>query len=155
MVEKEDLAAIPIFSDLNETEREKIAAITEEKEFLKNASIISQTSPSGQLFIVQKGEVKITRLIRDQQEQTLAVLKDGDFFGGVSFVDGQKHSASAVCTADSVIFVISKTDFDKLTEEDPVLGVRLVKHLTLSICNYLRTMNIKFYDMVQYVSLTR
>ncbi len=155
MVSNESLAEISIFSDLNETDREKIAAITQKKEYLKDTSIISQTSPGGQLFIVRKGEIKITRFIRENQEQTLTVLKSGDFFGSLSFVDGQTYSASAVCVADSVVFVIDKSDFDELSDKNPVLGINILKRLTLSICSYLRTMNIKFYDMVQYVSLAR
>ena len=151
----ESLAAISIFSGLSETEYEKIAAITEKREFEKNTSVFSQTSPGGQLFIVNKGEVKISRLVRGHEEQILAVLKEGEFFGGVSFVDGQAHSASAVCTTETEVFIIDKADFDKLCDEDPALGIRIIKALTLSICNYLRAMNIKFYDMVQYVSLAR
>ena len=155
MVSKENLAEIAIFSDLNEADRDKIAAISQRKEYLKDTSIISQVSPGGQLFMVHKGEIKIIRSVREKQEQTLTVLRSGDFFGGVSFVDGKMHSASAVCIADTVVFIIDKDDFDQLSEKDPVLGVNILKRLTLSLCAYLRTMNLKFYDMVQYVSLAR
>lgn len=155
MVSKESLAQITIFSDLDEADMEKIAAITQEKEYLKDTAIFSQTSPGGQLFIVRKGEIKITRSVREKQEHTLTVLKSGEFFGSISFVDGQMHSASAVCVVDSVVSIINKDDFDELTKEYPVLGLKILKRLTLAICDYLRTMNSKFYDMVMYVSLAR
>ena len=155
MVNKEDLAEIPIFSHVDEAGREKIASIIEKRKFLRGTPIFNLASSGKQLFIIHKGEVKITRLIRDRQEQTLALVKNGDFFGALSFVGGGEYSASAVCTVDSVIFVIDKADFDKLSREDPLLGINILKHLTFSICSHLRTMNDKFSDMVQYVSLTR
>lgn len=155
MVTKEDLEKIPLFSGFGDAEREEIASVTERKELLPDTPVFSETDPGGKLYIVYKGEVKITRLIREQEQQTLNKLQDGDFFGGVSFIDGSEHSASAVCTTDSVIFTINKSDFDKLSEKNPMMGIKILQTLILSICSYLRKMNEKFYDMVQYVSLTR
>lgn len=155
MVTKEDLKKIPLFSELSDTEREELASVTEKKKLLPDIPIFSETDPGGKLFIVYKGEVKISRVIREHEEQTLTRLKDGDFFGGVSFIDGSEHSASAVCTTDSVILTIDKNDFDKISEKNPMMGLKILRLLIRSICSYLRKMNQKFYDMVQYVSLTR
>ncbi len=155
MVNKEDLARIPLFSQLSDAEREKVVSITKKMEFLRDNYIFNQDGSGGQLFIVHKGEVKITRLIREHHEQTLAVLRNGDFLGAVSLIDGKEHSASAVCTADSVIFTIYKADFDKLAQEDTALGLKILKLLTTEVGSFLRTMNSKFIDMVQYVSITR
>jgi CRP-like cAMP-binding protein len=155
MVTKEELEKIPLFSEFSDAEREVVASVVEKKELLPDTLIFGETDPGGKLYIVYKGEVKITRVIREREQQVLNKLQDGEFFGGVSFIDGSDHSASAVCTTDSVIFTIKKSDFDKLTEKDPILGIRILKHLIFSICSYLRKMNEKFYDMVQYVSLTR
>jgi len=155
MVTKKDLEKIPFFSEFNDAEREEIASVTEKKELLPDTPVFSQTDPGGKLYIVYKGEVKISRVIRESEEQVLTKLKDGDFFGGISFIDGSQHSASAMSTTDSVIFIIHKSEFDKLSEKNPMLGMKLLKLLTHSICSDLRKMNEKFYDMVQYVSLTR
>lgn len=154
MVTKEDLSAINLFSQFSDAEREKLASITKRAEFLRGSCIYRQDGSGGQLFIVYKGEVRITRLLREQQMQTLAVLKNGDFFGAVSLIDGKEHSATATCISDSVVFTINKPDFDKLAQENPALGIEMLKLLSSRISFFVRTMNSKFIDMVQYVSLT-
>jgi CRP-like cAMP-binding protein len=155
MVTKEDLEKIPLFSSFSDAEREEMAFITEKKELLRDAPVFNQTDPGGKLCIVHKGEVKITRTIRQQEQHTLLVKKSGDFFGGISLIDGKERSACATCVTDTEIFIIDKTDFDELARKNPLLGIKLLKHITLSICFYLRTMNDKFHDMVKYVSWSR
>ncbi len=149
---KEDLAAMPLFACLSEEEIEKITPITHKKSFLRDTPLINQTDSGGQFFLLHKGAVKIIHSIRENQVQILAVHEKGDFFGEASFVEGKQRDTSAICTADSVISIIYKKDFDKLAEESPALGVKILKVLALSICSNLRTLTTKVNTMVQYVS---
>lgn len=151
MVSQEDLAAIPFFAQLSEAERKILASITNKKDFLKDETIFIESSPCRTLFIVQDGEVKITRLVREHEELLLATLKCGDFFGGMSFIDGQKHSATAVCADDLVVLTIDKDDFDEFTRKNPLLGIKILKCIGIEICLYLRIMTYKFHNLVDYV----
>ena len=154
MVNKDELAPISLFSQFSDEEREKIASITDRKEFRKDTSIINEGSSGGELFIIHQGKVNITRVIREHEYQTLAILRDGDFFGSLSFIDGCKHCASAVCATDSIIFNTSKGNFDKLVDKDPKLGIKLLTIISINNCLHLRRMNSKVFDLIKYVLIS-
>jgi CRP-like cAMP-binding protein len=152
IVSMKDLMALPIFYRLNETERKIIASITRRENYLKDDIIFKQDQPGGQLFVLYKGEVKITRVIRDRRNRTVVKLKSGDIFGEETLICGDKHTTSAVCTADSEIFVINKSDFDRMARENPVLATKILNAVTLSLCSHLHRINAKIWDMVNYVT---
>jgi CRP/FNR family transcriptional regulator len=152
IVSTKDLMALPIFYRLDEAEREIIASITRKGNYLKDEIIFNQSQSGGQLFVLYKGEVKITRLIRARRNQTLAQLKSGDIFGEETLICGDEHTTSAVCTTDSEIFVIKKDDFDRIAREHPVLGTKILNFVTRSVCSRLRKINAKICDMVDYVT---
>jgi CRP-like cAMP-binding protein len=151
-ISKEDLATIPCFSQLSDMEREKVASVTTKKQFSKDDLVFNKNDSGGQLFFVHQGEVKISRVIREHQAQTLSVVKPGDFFGVVSFIDGKERSVSAVCNADSVVFIIDKTGFDELSRQDPATGLKILKIFSPIICSYLRKTNSKIKDLDNYVT---
>jgi CRP/FNR family transcriptional regulator len=154
-VTKEALAAIDLFSKLNNVDREKIASIAIINKLSPNTKIYTQNSLSGYLFFVFKGEVEATRSVRENQVQTLAVFKEGDFFGAVSVIDGGKHSATCVCVTDSEIITIKKTDYDNLMENNPILGIKVLNPLISKICSYLRATNTKIADLSEYISTNK
>jgi CRP-like cAMP-binding protein len=151
MVSKEDLAAIPMFSNLTDDELEILSSISYKKEYSRDDIVIGENTPGGMLFIVQKGEVKIVRLASALKDENLVTHKDGEFFGGISLVDGEKFSASAVCITDTVTFQISKADFDEMAKKNPSLGIKLLKSISVKNSFHLRTINSKIKDMVSYV----
>jgi len=153
-VRAKDLQALPIFFRLSEVEREIIAPITQKKYFIKDEIIFNQGQPGGQLFVLSKGEVKVTRVIRERHNQTLAQLKSGDIFGEETLICGDEHTTSVVCTADSEIFVIKKTDFDRIARENPVLATKVLNTVTHSLCSELKKIKAKICDMVNYVTST-
>ncbi len=154
MAGEEELAAIPIFSQLSEIQRKKLASITKKQSFRKGATIFKQGDPGGRLCILREGMVKLTRLIRERQETILAELQDGDIFEEVSLICGERHSTTAVCTTNAVILTINKVDFDKMALENPVLGINVLKAINASVCSYIKEKKSKIYDMVDYVTWT-
>ena len=155
MIDKEELSGIPLFAELSGVEREEIAAIIDKKKFSANSVIPGKSGSCGQLYIVKEGQVKLVRVIREHQEQTLGILKKGEFFGRVSFIDGQEHPAYVVSTTDSEILTLNKDDFNELARKDPMLAEKILIPLTTSLCAYLRMLTSKVKDLVEYVTSSK
>jgi CRP/FNR family transcriptional regulator len=153
-VSQEYLAPIPLFYKLSKTEREKIASITDKKEFLKGDYIFKQGDLCGHLFIIEKGMVKITRAVRGNQVRTLEKHQSGEFFGGISFIDGKNYFASAICVLDSKIFIIDKVDFNELAKENPLLTIKILKTIIIYYCSTYRKIESKIQNMIKYLSGT-
>jgi len=145
------LKEITIFKNLSEEELEKVSSIVKEVFYPKGTVIYEEGSVEQSLQIIDYGKVRVTKRTKEGHRQILAVLKRNNFFGELSLLDGRAHSASVEALEDTKVLVIKKTDMDKLLQENPHTAYKIVREITITICEILRDMNDKFVGMVSYV----
>ncbi len=71
-----------------------------------------------EMFFIIKGKVKVY-LEKDGQEIVLNDLKEGEFFGEMSLLEGLKRSANVKATEKTTLQVIDKKAFRGLLDESP------------------------------------
>ncbi len=151
MLSKERLKEITLFRDLSDDEIEVIASVLKEA-FYKKGSMVWEEGTSEQgLQIIDHGKVRVCRVTREGHKQVLAVLRENNFFGELSILDGRAHSASVEALEDTKVFILYKSSMDKLLQENPQTAFNILRVMTIEICEILRQMNAKFMDMVNYV----
>jgi CRP-like cAMP-binding protein len=94
------------------------------REYPKDTMIFAETMPGRELYIIQKGSVKITKIVNDN-EVLLAVLKQGDIFGEMSLIENKPRSASAIAFEDSVLLAVNKENFERMVQSQPQIIARL------------------------------
>ncbi|MDR0689774.1 MAG: cyclic nucleotide-binding domain-containing protein [Spirochaetaceae bacterium] len=90
----------------------------------KDSMIFSEGEPGEELYIIQKGSVKITKIV-DNNEVLLAVLKTGDIFGEMALLEAKPRAASAVAYEESVILAVNQANFERMITAQPQIIVRL------------------------------
>jgi CRP/FNR family cyclic AMP-dependent transcriptional regulator len=81
------------------------------------------------MFIIQEGEVRIHKRVRDR-ETTLAVLKAGDFFGEMAIIDQEPRSASATAGEEAKILVLSKDIFESQIKTNPKIIMAILRKMS-------------------------
>lgn len=151
MVAAKLIRKVKLFKDLSDAELKKVSAIIKTASFRKGIMIYEEGSPVQGLHIIDKGRVKVTRKTKDGGRQVLAILKANTFFGELSLLDGRSHSASIETLENTKVFIIKKEDMDKFLKQNPDIAYKIVRDITISICDILRSMNDKFMNMVDYL----
>lgn len=108
---RELLKSIFIFSHLSGVETDAVLALMRIQEIAKEEVVFHQHDEEGGLYLILKGEVKISRLSRDGREVTLALLREGNFFGDMSLLDGQPRSATAKAMVRSRLLRLDRESF--------------------------------------------
>ncbi|MEW6349633.1 MAG: protein kinase [Thermodesulfobacteriota bacterium] len=85
--------------------------------FPEGGIIVQQGEPATCLYVIQKGKVRVYQKF-GSQEQTLGILRDGDFFGESAFLDEQTHSAAAVALENCHIVLIKKESLTGLASRE-------------------------------------
>ncbi len=98
------------------------------RSFKDNTMIFCENEPGNELYIIQSGKVKITKIV--DEEVLLAVLKQGDIFGEMSLLDNRPRSASAITFGDVTILAINKSNFEGMVQAQPQLATRLIQLLS-------------------------
>lgn len=151
MLSKDRLKETTLFKELSDEEIDKVSTVLEEAFYKKGSTIWEEGAPEQGLQIIDHGKVQISRKTSEGHRQVLAILKDNNFFGELSLLDGRSHSASAEALEDTKVYLLNKSNMEKLLQESPLTAYNIMRVLAIEICVLLRQMNAKFMDMVNYV----
>lgn len=151
MLSKDRLKKMTLFKGLSDDEIEKVIPVLEEAFYKKGAVIWEEGAAEQGLQIIDHGKVVINRKTSEGHRQVLAVLKENNFFGELSLLDGRLHSASAEAHEDTKVYILHRNKMEQLLKDSPQTAYNILRVLTIAICELLRQMNAKFMDMVNYV----
>ncbi|MDR3685634.1 MAG: cyclic nucleotide-binding domain-containing protein [Coriobacteriia bacterium] len=90
------------------------------------AIIFSEGDPPDGMYVILGGKVKIFRQANGH-ETTLALLKQGDFFGEMSLFDHKPRSAGAISVGETELRFISNSEFQAMPVSDPFVRQMLLK----------------------------
>jgi CRP/FNR family cyclic AMP-dependent transcriptional regulator len=138
-----------LFQDLEESEIHKVLNRTSLREFPTGAVIIQEGEPGDSLFIMQEGEVEITKqltLTLDEdtpKERVMIRLKaeNGVYFGEMALLENETRSATVTALTDCSLLELHQKDFLDLTGQNPAMGVKLLLRLAQVLSRHLRKTN--------------
>jgi CRP-like cAMP-binding protein len=97
--------------------------------YSKDDIIFCEGEPGDELFIIQKGSVKIVKII-DNNEILLAVLKAGDIFGEMALLESKPRAAGSVAYEDCQLMAVNRDNFQQMIQSQPQLIARLTTLLS-------------------------
>lgn len=139
----EILAQIDMFAELPAAHQREIAALGEEVQFKKNATIFSEGDPGDTFYIILDGAIRISRFVPGMGEEALAVLRTGAYFGEMSLVDDETRSAAAIVHERCRLFAINRNDLHDLLFVDRDLAYELLWSFVRTLSRRLRATNDK------------
>lgn len=87
--------------------------------------VFKQGSPSEGLYIVLAGRVRITNGPAEKEDDDIAQIGPGDYFGELSLLRNSQHTKSAQAIEDSEIMVLPKRSFEALMRTDADLAEQM------------------------------
>jgi signal transduction histidine kinase len=71
------------------------------------------------LYLVVEGSVRISKLGRGGQQETLGLIQPGNFFGEMALIDGKPRSAQATATEATILGRMDVGSFERILENAP------------------------------------
>ena len=107
--------------------------------------VFAENDPGDCLFLIAKGSVKVSKKGRAGQQETLAHLLEGDFFGEMALVDGGSRSAQASAVGETVLGRIDRRGWDQLLRLAPN---EVMSNFTHAVTARLRHNNQHFIEQM-------
>ncbi len=98
------------------------------RRYPKGSMIFSECQPGADMYVIQSGRVKISKIV-DETEITLAILEKGDMFGEMALLENKLRSASAIAEDECVLMNINRKNFDNMVSTQPQLIAKLTTTL--------------------------
>jgi len=99
------------------------------RSYTKDQIVFCEGEPGDELFIIQKGSVKIIK-ITESNEILLAVLKSGDIFGEMALLESKPRAAGAVAYENCQLMAVNRENFQQMIKSQPQLIARLTTLLS-------------------------
>ena len=154
----EMLAEVPLFETMDESERDSLCQLLEQKQYSMGATIFHAGDVGDSFYIVRSGTVQI---YIENFEGAKIILREslpGDVFGDVSMFDGGPRTATAVATEDSELLLLDKEGLLSLVKKHPhaaldllsVMGKRLRSTNELLRTQVSRNLNVEEEDRMTF-----
>ena len=141
---KEYFKLIGFFNSFTDDELDAVSRITEVISTREMEMIIRENDEPKGLYFIVKGEFDVVKSIGGKKYKRLQQLDRGDFFGEMSILNDEKHSASVVSRSNGTLIFISKKAFNEMSSDNSRFSLKIMKELATILAHRLRHMNLKY-----------
>lgn len=147
-MDKSVLSQSPLFSEFTSDELLVFSSILTDKFISAGMTVFIEGMPGESLFIIEKGTIRISKMLAEGDEKTLVILGADDFFGEMAILDGTPRSATARVVEDAKLLLLKKADFDTICEENPRVGLKFSKNVIKVFTRRIRECNQEIRDIL-------
>ena len=124
------LERVPLFAELSREELTRISQVAVRRSFPARTRVFHEGDASDACYVVQRGELRVTREHRSGRAIALATIRPGELFGELAMLDGEARSASVETLSDVELLAIAATEMRGLLAKNPEISLKLVAALT-------------------------
>ena len=119
------LKRVTVFSALSEEVRNQIAKRSEIIEYGSGEFIVRQGDQGDSLYIIRTGLCGVFFRKHGKHEKRIATIDSGGFFGEMSLLTGEPHTATVRAMEDTSVIIIDKENLSNILTENPSISVQL------------------------------
>jgi CRP-like cAMP-binding protein len=112
--------------------------------FATGSVVFREGEIGDQMYVIQKGKVRIAKRIGDR-EHTLAILEKGDFFGEMAIVTRTRRTATAVALDEVQVLAFNRDGFLSMINKNAKIALNIIDRL----CQRLQGANQQIQRLVR------
>ena len=134
----ETLRHCRLFDLLTEAQIMELSHLVGEHHFHKGEYVCKEGAWGDSMYIIDAGEVKITKKLDVEDVWEITVLRHGDFFGEVALIDGSPRTATCMAITNTTVLELFSRDFRQMIMSCNELSLRLYECLTRVLITRIR-----------------
>ena len=119
------LQRVPLFSDLDRKELERIAASMKERTFSAGDTVTAEGQSGVGFFVIESGDAKVTVHGEDRRR-----LGPGDYFGEVALLNESARTATITAQSDLKCYGLTSWEFRPLVETHGSIAWKLLQAMS-------------------------
>ncbi len=103
------------------------------------------------LHVLLDGKLEVVKQTGAGETASLAVLRDGELVGELSFVDGETHTVGLRALCDCGVMSLKRSDLEQLVTKNPQLVYKVMRAVARSAHRIVHRMNHEFIELSNYI----
>ncbi|HHT49976.1 MAG TPA: Crp/Fnr family transcriptional regulator [Eubacteriaceae bacterium] len=120
---------VPIFSNLSDEEMCEIYKTIIHKDYKKGEIIYFVGDIIENLYIINKGKVKVTKISENGKEQIIRILSEGDFIEELSIITKSVSTNNVEALEDTTMCIVNGPSIKKIIDKKPSIAFKIMEEL--------------------------
>ena len=125
MAHEKELAAIPLFSRLEDDDIARLAKSVVPRSYAKGATIVKEGEQAVAFYVIVSGKVDVTK-----GGEKVGEKRAGQPFGEMALLDGFPRSTTVVASEDTECLVMTRWDFTAELKSNPSMALSMLPELS-------------------------
>ncbi|MBI9086714.1 MAG: SLC26A/SulP transporter family protein [Desulfobacterales bacterium] len=139
------LRDLTVFQNLDVDQLETVNRYLTPLTFAAEEVVFKEGEVGNGIYFILSGHVSVItdKVASAAGYRRLASFSKGVFFGDMSILEDQPRSATVRCNTDARLLFMPKTDFQDLTEKEPLLATRMLMGIARELSHRLRLTTVE------------
>ena len=138
-------------TELSKEEATKLAELMQMRDLKSGEYLIEEGAADDTLHLVIEGNFEVVKSTAGGGVASIAIVREGDLAGELSFIDGDVHTVGLRALCDCKILSLTRTDFEKIIDTDPQLVYKVMRAVARSSHRIMHQMNHEFIELSNYI----
>jgi len=138
-------------AELSQEEAAALGDIMSPRDLADGDFLISEGIADDSLHVLLGGKLEVVKHAGADETVSLAVLREGDLAGELSFVDGAVHTVGLRALCDSRVLTLTRERFESIVDENPQLVYKVMRAVARSAHRIVHRMNYEFVELNNYI----
>jgi CRP/FNR family transcriptional regulator len=144
------LKSVTLLQDLDDAALTIFAGLLVQREAPAGAVIFRERDESDALYLVEAGEVVISKHVQDSLDIVLTTFCKGDFFGEMGLFDAGPRSATAQTKGGSLLWRLDRRAFLHILSDHPEIAAKICYRLVSVFIERLRSTNEQAREAIRW-----
>ena len=140
----------PLGVELENGEIEFLGSLMQERRLADGDFLIEDGGSDDSLHVILDGKVEVVKRAGGDFA-SLAVLREGELAGELSFIDGTPHTVGLRALCDTHVLSLPRPVFEGIVDSHPQLVYKVMRAVARSAHRIVHRMNTEFMELSNYI----
>ena len=138
-------------TELVQEEADLLGALMTVRDLADGDFLFREGATDDTLHVLVEGKLEVVKSTGADEFASLAVLREGDLAGELSFVDGEPHTVALRALCQSRVLCLTRADFESIVTDNPRLVYKVMRTVARSAHQIVHRMNYEFIELSNYI----
>ena len=138
-------------TELSQEEAGVLGALMNQRELKDGDYLISDGTADNSLHVLLEGKLEVVKSAGADELASLAILREGDLAGELSFIDGAVHTVGLRALCDTRVLSLKREDFESIVDSNPQLVYKVMRAVARSSHRIIHRMNYESIELTNYI----
>ena len=138
-------------AELSQKEAGVLSSLMSPRELADGEFLITEGTTDNALHVLLEGKLEVVKHTGGGDVAGLAVLREGDLAGELSFIDGHEHTVGLRALCATHVLTLTREDFESVVDAHPQLVYKVMRAIARSTHRIVHRMNTEFIELNNYI----